>query len=72
MYIYIYIYIYICRLPKNFFEAATKENIRTYQKKSKYGRKPLFINLLKFSNYGSNQVKKLIAAVKIFLLRLLR
>ena len=33
------------------FEAATKENLRTYQRKSKYGRKPVLIKLLTFFNY---------------------
>ena len=31
--------LYICDLPKNLLETATKENLQTYQKKSKYGRK---------------------------------
>ena len=44
-------YIYLCDLPKNFLEAATKENLRFYQRKSRY-------------NYWSSQMEKLIAAVK--------
>ena len=51
----------------NFLEAANKENLRIYQRKSKYGRKPVLINLLTLFNYWSNQMKKLIAAVKTFL-----
>ena len=61
-------YIYIHDLPKNFLEAATKENLRTYQRKSRYERKPVLIKLLTLFNYWSNQMEKLIAAVKIFLL----
>ena len=30
---------YICDLPNNISETATKENLQTYQRKSKYGRK---------------------------------
>ena len=57
--------------PTNIFEAATKgpkEILRTYQRKSRYERKPVLIKLLALFNYWSNQMEKLIAAVKIFLL----
>ena len=37
--------LYIYDLPRNFFEGATKENLQTKQKKSKYGRKPVLIKL---------------------------
>ena len=60
-------YIYICNLSKNFFETVTKENPRTYQRKSKYGSKPVLIKLLMLFNYWSNQMEKLFATVKIFL-----
>ena len=58
----------MCDLPKNFFEAVTKEKPQTYQRKSRYERKPVLIKLLTLCNYWSNQMEKLIAAVKIFLL----
>ena len=48
-------------------QKATKENLRTYQRKSKYGRKLMLIKLLMMFNYWSNHKEKLIAAVKIFL-----
>ena len=60
--------LYICDLPNNFFEAATKENLQTYQRKSIYRRKPVMMKLLTLFNYLSNQMEKVIAAVKIFLL----
>ena len=60
-------YIYICDLPKNFLEAATKENLQTYQGKSRYERKSVLIKLLRLFNYWSKQMEKLIAAVEIFL-----
>ena len=60
--------LYICDLPNNFFEAATKENLQTYQRKSIYRRKPVMMKLLTLFNYLSNQMEKLTAAVKIFLL----
>ena len=46
----------------------TKENLRTYQRKSRYEKKPVLIKLLTLLNYWSNQMEKLIAAVKTFLL----
>ena len=58
----------MCDLPKNVFEAATKENLQTYQRKSKCGRKPVLKKLLTLFNYLSNEMEKLIAAFKIFLL----
>ena len=58
----------ICDIPKNFLEAATKENLRNYQRKSRYERKPVLIKLLTLFSYWSNQMEKLTAAVKIFLL----
>ena len=63
--------LYICDLQKNIFEAATegpKENLRTYQRKFRYERNPVLIKLLTFFNNWSNQMEKLIATVKIFLL----
>ena len=60
--------LYICDLPNNFFEAATKENLQTYQRKSIYRRKPVMMKLLTLFNYLSNQMEKVIAGVKIFLL----
>ena len=45
-----------------------KENIRSYPRKSKDGRKPVLMKLLTLLNYWCNQMEKLIAAVKIFLL----
>ena len=60
--------LYIFDLPNNFFEAATKENLQTYQRKSIYRRKPVMMKLLTLFNYLSNQMEKVIAAVKIFLL----
>ena len=65
---YIYIYIYICDLTKNFFEAAIKENLQIYQRKSKYGRKTVLMKLLTLFNYWCNEMEKLIASVKAFLL----
>ena len=58
----------LCDLPNNVFEAAAKKNIGTYQRESKYGRKLVLINLLTLFSYWSNQMEKLIAAVKFFLL----
>ena len=58
----------MCDLTKNVFEAAVKESLLIYQRKFKYGRKPVVIKLLTLFNYWSNQMKKLIAAFKIFLL----
>ena len=61
----------ICDQPNNIFEAATKgpeENLPTYQRKSRYERKPVLIKSLTLFNYWSNQMEKLIAAVKIFFL----
>ena len=63
-----YIYIYICDLTKNFFEAAIKENLQIYQRKSKYGRKTVLMKLLTLFNYWCNEMEKLIASVKAFLL----
>ena len=60
--------LYICDLPNTFFEAATKENLQTYQRKSRYRRKPGVMKLLTLFNYLSNQMEKVTAAVKIFLL----
>ena len=60
--------LYICDLPNNFFEAATKENLQIYQRKSIYRRKPVMMKLLTLFNYLFNQMEKVIAAVKIFLL----
>ena len=34
----------MCDLPKNFFEVATKENFRTYQRKPKNWSKPASFN----------------------------
>ena len=59
--------LYTCDLPKNFLEAATKKNFRIYQRKSRYERKIMLIKLSRLFNYWSNQIEKLIAAVKIFL-----
>ena len=56
----------ICDLTNNFFEEATKENLLTYQRKSNYERKPVLIKLLTLFNYWSNQMERLIAAVKCF------
>ena len=56
------------RPTKELFEAATKENLQTYQRKSRYGRKPVLIKLSTLFSYWSNQMAKLIAAVKILLL----
>ena len=53
---------------KELFEPATKENLQTCQRKSKYGRKPVLIKLSTLFSYWSNQMEKPIAAVKIFLL----
>ena len=64
--------LYICDQPNNIFEVATKgrkENLPTYQRKSRYMRKPVLIKLLPLFHYWSNQMEKFIAAVKIFLLR---
>ena len=58
----------MCDLTKNFFEAAIKKNLRTYQRKSKNGRKTVLIKLLTFFSYWFNQMEKLVAAAKIFLL----
>ena len=56
-------------LPRNFLETATKENLQTKQRKSKYGRKHVLIKLLTLFHYWSNQMEKVIAAVEIFLLK---
>ena len=46
------------RPNKELFEAVIKENLRTYQRKSKYG-KPILIKLLKLFNYSCNQMEEL-------------
>ena len=46
-------------------EVAAKENPQTYQRKPRYERKPVLIKLLTLFNYWSNQIEKLIAAVKV-------
>ena len=51
--------LYVSDLANNVFEAATKENLQTYQRKFKYGKKPVLIKLLKLFNYWSNQMEKL-------------
>ena len=56
------------RPTKELWEAAMKESLPTYQRKSRYERKPVLIKLLTLFNYWFNQMEKLIAAVKIFLL----
>ena len=43
--------LYIYDLPRYFYEAATKENLQTQQRKSKYGRKPVLIKSLTLFNY---------------------
>ena len=58
----------ICDLPTTFSEAATKENLQTFQRKSKYERKSVLIMLLTLFSYWHNHMEKLIAPVKIFLL----
>ena len=55
----------MCDLPKNFFETATKENVRTYQRKSKCGRKTVLTELLMLFNYWSDQVEKLAHMIEI-------
>ena len=56
-------------LPKNFFEAATKERKSSnLPKKTQIWKRPMLIKLLTLFSYWSNQMEKLIAAVKIFLL----
>ena len=60
--------LYIYDLSRNFLKIATKENLQTKQRKSKYGTKPVLIKLLTLFNYWSNQMERLTAAVKIFLL----
>ena len=47
--------IYTCDLPNNFLETATKENFRTYQRKSKYGRIPMFVKFLTLFGQGRMQ-----------------
>ena len=59
--------LYLYDLPKNVFEAATKENIQTQERKSKYERKPVLIKVLALFNYWCNQMEKFIATVKMFL-----
>ena len=59
--------LYICNQPDNIFEIATKgpkENLPTYQRKSRYEIKPVLIKLLTLFNYWFNQMEKPIAAVK--------
>ena len=63
--------LHICDLSENISEAATKENLQTYQRKSNYGRTPVLIKLLTLLDYWSNQMEKLIAAIKIFIRTLL-
>ena len=58
-------------LPKNFFEAVTKKPSKL-PKKTQILKKIcefLLITLLTLVDYWSNQMEKLIAAVKIFLLK---
>ena len=54
---------------KEIFEGATKENLRTYQRKSKYEREPVLAKLLTLFGYWSNQVEKLIALVYRFIIK---
>ena len=61
-------HLYIRELPKNAFEAVTKENLQNYQIKPKYGRKSVLIKLLTLFDYSSDEMEKFVAAVKIFLL----
>ena len=56
-------YIYM-RPNKELFEAAIKGNLRTYQRKSKYG-KHILIKLLKLLSYWCNQMEELTAAVML-------
>ena len=60
--------LYIYDLSRNFLKIATKENLQTKQRKSKYGTKLVLIKFLTLFNYWSNQMERLTAAVKIFLL----
>ena len=55
---------------KIFFEAVTKRKPLSLQKKTEILKKTcvLLIKLLTLFNYWSNQMEKLIAVVKIFLL----
>ena len=46
--------LYIYDPPMNFLKIATKENLQTRQRKSKYGRKRVLIKLLTLFNYWSN------------------
>ena len=58
----------ICDIPKNFFEAATKETFKPAKKtlSIKVNLRFLIIKLLML-NYWPKQMEKLTAAVKIFL-----
>ena len=56
--------LYISNLPNNISAAATKgpkENLRTYQRKSRYERRPVLIKLVTLFNYWTNHMEKLIA-----------
>ena len=52
------------RPNKELFEAVIKENLRTYQRKSKYG-KPILIKSLKLFSYWCNQMEELTTAVML-------
>ena len=60
----------ICNLPNNFFEKATKKAFKlTKENQNIEENRVLLIKLLMLFNFWFNQMEKLIAAVKFFLLR---
>ena len=63
-------YIYICDQTKNIFEAARE--LSNLPKNIQIWKKTCANKVITLFNYWSNQMEKLIAAVKIFLLTRLR
>ena len=55
---------YIYATYERIFEAGTKENLQTYQRKFNYGRKPVLINLLTLFNYWSIRWRSLLLPLK--------
>ena len=43
--------LHICDLSENISEAATKENLQTYQRKFNYGKTPVLVKLLTLLDY---------------------
>ena len=56
--------LYMCDTTRDFFAAAIKENLQTYQRKSKYRRKPVLIKLLTLLIVGPTRWRILLLLLK--------